>query len=82
MTTHEVDRQNKMLRRNIGSLLAKCEDYSNLGGVELALYVSFTEDGGFVSYESANLSWRQDIEAKVSSPVQPPSVSAVSSDDK
>ncbi|EGY20861.1 uncharacterized protein VDAG_02385 [Verticillium dahliae VdLs.17] len=36
-------------------------------GIDLALYVSFPEDGGFVSYESANLSWHQDIEAKVSS---------------
>ncbi|EGY18612.1 uncharacterized protein VDAG_09138 [Verticillium dahliae VdLs.17] len=64
MPTRDVERYNKAVRWNIGSLLTKCEHYSNLRGIELALYVSFPEDGGFVSYDSANLSWRQDIEAK------------------
>ncbi|KAM9877568.1 hypothetical protein VDGL01_08304 [Verticillium dahliae] len=51
MTTHLVNRHYKKIRRNIASLLTRCEDNSNLGGVELTLYVSFTRDGGFVSYE-------------------------------
>ncbi|KAM0269042.1 hypothetical protein ACHAQH_009847 [Verticillium albo-atrum] len=64
MATREVERYNKAVRRNIGCLLTKCEQFSSLGGMELALYISFPEDEGFVSYESANLNWRQDIEAK------------------
>ncbi|EGY20869.1 uncharacterized protein VDAG_02393 [Verticillium dahliae VdLs.17] len=64
MAAREVERYNKAVRRNISSLLTKCENYSSLGGIELALYISFPQNGGFVSYESANLNWRQDIEAK------------------
>ncbi|KAM9874250.1 hypothetical protein VDGL01_11683 [Verticillium dahliae] len=56
MDLNEVGRQKKAVRRNIGSLLTKCEDYSKLGDIEVALYVSFPNDGGFVSYESTDLS--------------------------
>ncbi|RXG41888.1 hypothetical protein VDGE_30078 [Verticillium dahliae] len=67
MAPKETVRHRKAVRRNIGSLLTKCEDYSNLGNIEVALYVFFPDDGGFVSYESTDLHWRQDIEAKKSS---------------
>ncbi|KAH7363635.1 hypothetical protein B0T11DRAFT_242740, partial [Plectosphaerella cucumerina] len=53
-------------RRNISSLLKKCEEYSKLGDIEVALYISFPKQEGFVSYESTDLSWRGAIEAKVS----------------
>ncbi|KAF3343392.1 Chitin synthase regulatory factor 4 [Verticillium dahliae VDG2] len=33
------------------------------GGIEVALYISFPEEEGFVSCESADLSWRGDIES-------------------
>lgn len=56
----------KATRRNISALLRKCEEYSNLGDIEVALYISFPKQEGFISYESADLSWRGDIEAKVS----------------
>ncbi|KAM9874553.1 osmostress-responsive transcription [Verticillium dahliae] len=71
MAAREVERYNKAVRRNISSLLTKCENYSSLGGIELALYISFPQNGGFVSYESANLNWRQDIEAKDLAVLQP-----------
>ncbi|PNH36864.1 hypothetical protein VD0002_g10345 [Verticillium dahliae] len=51
MAPKETVRHKKAVRRNIGSLLTKCEDYSNLGNIEVALYVFFPDDGGFVSYE-------------------------------
>ncbi|KAH7363529.1 hypothetical protein B0T11DRAFT_318922 [Plectosphaerella cucumerina] len=54
----------KATRRNISALLRKCEEYSNLGDIEVALYISFPKQEGFISYESADLSWRGDIEAK------------------
>ncbi|KAH7345847.1 hypothetical protein B0T11DRAFT_226583 [Plectosphaerella cucumerina] len=54
----------KATRRNISSLLRKCEEYSNLGDIEVALYISFPKQDGFVSYESTDLTWRGDIEAK------------------
>ncbi|KAH6705708.1 hypothetical protein EV126DRAFT_334438, partial [Verticillium dahliae] len=49
--------------RNIACLLKKCKDCSKLGGIEVALYISFPEEEGFVSCESADLSWRGDIES-------------------
>ncbi|CRK44705.1 hypothetical protein BN1723_016382 [Verticillium longisporum] len=46
MVPKETVRHRKAVRRNIGSLLTKCEDYSNLGNIEVALYVFFPDDGG------------------------------------
>lgn len=71
MDPEEVRQHRRAVRRNIPSLLTSCERYSKLGGVELALYIHFPDDGRFVSYESTDLSWLRDIEAKVSSPTPP-----------
>ncbi|CRK35710.1 hypothetical protein BN1708_001341, partial [Verticillium longisporum] len=38
-------------------------------GKELALYVSFADNEGFVKYESTDLAWRQDTEAEENSPL-------------
>ena len=41
-------------------LAEKCEDYSNLRDIEVALYISFPEEEGFVSYESTDLRMKDD----------------------
>ena len=56
--------QRKALRRNLQSLVGKCDDYAKLGGCEVGLYITY-DDGRFVSYESDDLGWLQNIEAKV-----------------
>ena len=55
-----------MLRRNLEGLLSKCYKYGKLNGVELGIYIDYTERGDFVSYQSGGFScsWEQ-IAAKV-----------------
>ncbi|CAK7238182.1 hypothetical protein SEUCBS140593_010408 [Sporothrix eucalyptigena] len=59
-----VKRHNRMLRRNLEGLLSKCHRYGQLRGVELGIYIDYTERGQFVSYETQNFC-RNEITAKV-----------------
>lgn len=59
-------RHKRKLRRNLEGLLSKCYKYGELKGVELALYIEYTEKGEFVSYESDGFSSHDNIIEKVS----------------
>lgn len=56
---------NKKLNRNLKGLLSKCYKYGMLEGVELALYVDYTQKGEFVSYESQGYNCHDHIVDKV-----------------
>ena len=47
-----IRRHNKKLRRNLEGLLSKCYKYGELKGVNLGLYIEYTDKDEFVSYES------------------------------
>lgn len=57
-----------MLKRNLDGLLSKCYRYGKLRGVELGIYIEFTERGQFVSYETPCFSSQDNITAKVRIP--------------
>ena len=62
----ETIKYQRKLKRNLDGLLKKCLKYGDIQGVELALYVAYPDQKGFVSYESKpELSWIHDIESKV-----------------
>lgn len=63
-----VKRHNRMLKRNLEGLLSKCYRYGKLHGVELGIYIEFTERGQFVSYETPHFSCQDNITAKVRNP--------------
>ncbi len=58
-------RHNRMLRRNLKGLLSKCYRYSKLRGVQLGIYIKYTETGQFVSYESEPFAWQNSIPTQV-----------------
>ncbi|KAK3369550.1 hypothetical protein B0T24DRAFT_502676, partial [Lasiosphaeria ovina] len=55
--TKSIRRYNKKLRRNLEGLLSKCYKYGELKGVELGIYIDYTEKNEFVSYESEGFSY-------------------------
>lgn len=58
-------RPDRKYSRNLKGLLSKCYKYGKLNGVELALYVDYTQKGSFVSYETESYSCHSILHEKV-----------------